>query len=1202
MESKPDGLSERRAAIVDALNKSIEIFSASYEETFDGTMTNGIRPFAEAVGLDRVVVYSVVDREGEKHFGQIYRWDKSEGGLMTLADELRILPNIPVIEHWIAVSSENKSVRIRESDYNEEEAAFLRVYGIKSILLKPIFTHGELWGAVAFQDHTNDRYFDEDCADLINSAARIFTNGIIRTEMSRKADEAFEALKRRGEMLAALNGAAVRFISQGEESFEANMNSGIKEIADVFNLDRFAIYRNSPMPDGMHVSQIYRWDREAGGTTKPTTGLDDTTYAQLAPRWEGLLASGEIINSPARLLPEAEMLKSFGVVSAFVMPLFINNIFWGFALLEDRHTERFFEEDSLEMMRSAAFLCANVVIRAEMEREIANANEFTSAVLSALPVGFTVFDENARMIECNDFILKSLGTTKKYYIEHFHEFSPEFQSDGTKSMDRAAELIDRALGGERLVFEWMHCTALGEPIPYEVTLERSKYNGKDVAMGYQYDLSNTKKMMKSINEQSELLKIRLEQQQLISEISRGFISSGNTETHIKDAIAKLGLFHKVSLVYIFGIDYGRKNTHLAYHWSSEGRKPRLIRSDLFAVINSTFPERLPDVSIVPVVSYDDIKVGSGELLRELSSMDVTALICAPLYVEGRLWGIMAVQQSHMPRKWTENEKRFVAMTASTIAGIIMRDIYTVKLKEALQKATEASKAKGEFLSNMSHEMRTPLNAIIGMTEIGKTSSDLARKNHALNRIQDASTHLLGIINDVLDMSKIEAGKLELSFIEFSIENILRRVINVVSFRVDEKRQKLAINIDSNVPKALIGDDQRLAQVLANLLGNAVKFTPENGSISLDARLEKEENGFCTIQISVSDTGIGLSAEQQAKLFRSFQQAESTTSRKYGGTGLGLAISKNIVEMMGGRIWVESEQGKGSKFTFTIKLKRGEDEKQKFGERSLDRSDIRVLAVDDSQVILDYLKEVLKKFGVSCDTAISGEDALALVEKDNNYHVYFIDLQMPEMDGIELTQKLKTWRSENSEVVIMTANEWTVDAEEAKEAGVDKFLSKPLFPPTIEEVINEYLGAKTQEAENENVEGVYAGRWILLAEDVEVNREIVTALLEPTLVKIDCVENGTQAVNMFAEAPEKYNLILMDIQMPEMDGYEATRRIRAMDIPSAKKIPIIAMTANVFREDIEKCLEAGMNSHIGKPLDFHDLMDKLRKYLVKGGEG
>ena len=1196
---KKQGSAERRIAILDALNKALEILSSYDEKTFDEVMTNGIRPIADAVGLDRVVFYALVDRDGRKHFGQIYRWDKSEGGLMFLAEELRVLPDIPVIENWISSALKGENVRTRESVYNDAETALLRVYGIKSILLIPIFTHGELWGGVAFQDHTNDRYFDEDCADLLHSAARIFSNAIIRAETARGAEKTFKALKRREEMAAALNRAAVKFLSLSEESFEDTMTAGVKEIADVFNLDRFSLWRNFIKPDCMHGEQIYRWDRKSGGTTVPTKGMKDVTYAQLAPRWEKLFASGGTINSPTRLLPEAAMLQSYGTVSLFVSPVFINNFFWGFAYFEDRHTERFFEEDSVDMMRLAGFLCANTFIHAEMKRKLAEAHEFTRATLDASPIGFTVFDENAHVIDCNDVILKTLGTTREYYLEHFLEFSPECQNGGVKSGEKIIEIVKRTLNGENPVLEWINRSASGELIPFELTLTRTKYNGKYVVMDYQYDLRNIKKMMESIHEQGELLKSRLEQQELISEISRGFISSGDTVTHVKEVIAKMGGYHKVSLIFIFGIDYQRGDTYLAYHWSADGAPPHLAEFDLFNFATSTFPERLPDRTTMAVVFRDDIAANENDAFHALLSVDVNAIICAPLYVEGRLWGIMSVEQCSAPRRWTENEKRFVGMTASIIAGVIMRDIYNTKLNEALHKATEASKAKGEFLSNMSHEIRTPLNAIIGMTEIGKNATSLDRKDYSLTRIEDASAHLLGIVNDVLDMSKIEANKLELSYVEFSLEKMLQRVVNVINFRVEEKQQKLTTNVGRNIPKTIIGDDQRLAQVITNLLGNAVKFTPEKGSINLDAYFEKEEDGVCTIRISVTDTGIGISGEQQEKLFQSFQQAESSTVRKYGGTGLGLAISKSIVEMMGGRIWIQSEPGKGATFAFTIKAKRGQDEKQEYEELSLTRTDVRVLVVDDDRVILEYFREVTKRFGVHCDTTANGEEALELVKRNGGYHIYFVDLQMPGMDGMQLVRKLKALSFENSVVVMITADEWTIDAEEAKKAGIDKSLSKPLFPSIIADIINECLGMDKMKMEQTqtDVAGQFAGRCMLLAEDVEINTEIVLALLESSKIQIDCAENGKVAVRKFSEAPEKYDIILMDVQMPEMDGYEATRRIRAMDIPKAKTIPIIAMTANVFREDIEKCLKAGMNDHTGKPLDFNEVKEKLRVYLM-----
>jgi CheY-like chemotaxis protein len=318
------------------------------------------------------------------------------------------------------------------------------------------------------------------------------------------------------------------------------------------------------------------------------------------------------------------------------------------------------------------------------------------------------------------------------------------------------------------------------------------------------------------------------------------------------------------------------------------------------------------------------------------------------------------------------------------------------------------------------------------------------------------------------MSKIEANKFELSPDEFNFEKMIQSAVNVIHFRIDEKRQQFMVRIDDAIPKTLVADDHRLAQVVTNILGNAVKFTPEQGSISLNARFLGEKDGLCAIEIAISDTGIGISHEQQKHLFNSFQQAEINTARRFGGTGLGLAISKNIVEMMGGPIGVQSEPGKGSVFTFTVQAKRSAQ-------------------VNDAA--------------------------------DN--------------------------------------------------------------PPRVEK----------------DITGLFAGRRVLLAEDMEINREIVLALLEPALLEIDCAENGAEAVRRFSEEPQKYDLIFMDVQMPEMDGYEATQRIRALNLPKAKTIPIIAMTANVFREDVEKCMEAGMNGHVGKPLNFDEVLEKLYAYLV-----
>jgi signal transduction histidine kinase/CheY-like chemotaxis protein len=522
----------------------------------------------------------------------------------------------------------------------------------------------------------------------------------------------------------------------------------------------------------------------------------------------------------------------------------------------------------------------------------------------------------------------------------------------------------------------------------------------------------------------------------------------------------------------------------------------------------------------------------------------------------------------------------------------------IRIDMARDKSDRESKHKSAFLANMSHEIRTPMNAIIGMTNIGKSAGNIERKDYCLNKIEDASNHLLGVINDILDMSKIEANKFELVNEEFNFEKMLQRVVNVVNFRVDEKHQKFTVHIDKNIPRFVIGDDQRMAQVITNLLGNAVKFTPENGSVTLDARLLGEEDGYDILQISVSDTGIGLTPEQQERVFISFEQAESSTTRKYGGTGLGLPISKNIVELMGGNIWLESEFDKGSTFTFNIRMKKSSRIYEGLLDTDVNLSNVRIMAVDDDRDILNYFNEIAEGFGVACcDTAASGEEALGLVVRHGEYNIYFVDWRMPVMDGIQLASELKKRASAKSVVIMITAAEWTSIEAQAKKAGVDKFLSKPLFPSAIMDAIKECISVDRRQMEtaHNDIKGIFEGRKILLAEDVEINREIVLALLEPTNAKIDCAENGLEAVRMFRQSPD-YDMVLMDVQMPVMDGYEATKQIRALDIPQAKTARIIAMTANVFRDDIERCHEVGMNNHIGKPLDFEAVVEKLLVYM------
>ena len=575
---------------------------------------------------------------------------------------------------------------------------------------------------------------------------------------------------------------------------------------------------------------------------------------------------------------------------------------------------------------------------------------------------------------------------------------------------------------------------------------------------------------------------------------------------------------------------------------------------------------------------------------------VTTLFIVPIHIRGEFWGFVDAI-SVEDRVFAEEEASLLEATGILlITGILERELHG-SLISAREDALAGTRAKSDFLSRMSHEIRTPMNAIIGMTHMGSTARDLERKDYCLDKISSASEHLLGVINDILDMSKIEADKFELSNTWFRFEKMLQNVTNVIIFRMEDKNQLFTVDIDPRIPALLEADDQRLAQVITNLLGNAVKFTPEQGRIKLSAWLEERAEDLCTIRMDVADSGIGIPEEARKRLFRSFEQAESGTSRKFGGTGLGLAISRRIVELMDGAIWVESEPGRGSTFSFTFKARGRRDEENRRVCQSW-KTRPKILAVDDDPAARQFFASIAERFNFHCDTAASGSEAQELVRGAGPYDVCFMDYQLPDTNGVLLAQKLFGRGATTPEIVLISGLDRGDIEAESRAAGISRFLSKPLFASSLIDYINEKMGpaGAVPERPEESEVSSFAGRRVLLAEDVEVNREIFSAMLEDSELEIEVAENGRIALDKFQADPERYDLILMDVQMPEMDGFEATQAIRSLDLPRAAGIPIVAMTANVFREDIEKCRACGMDDHIGKPIDYEEMMKKLRRYL------
>ena len=619
----------------------------------------------------------------------------------------------------------------------------------------------------------------------------------------------------------------------------------------------------------------------------------------------------------------------------------------------------------------------------------------------------------------------------------------------------------------------------------------------------------------------------------------------------------------------------------------------------------------------PTGTYHDFVEQVVAKYKTLESLDALDALISPENIRRNLQGENDIYKfeycsldentykiaSFIPLEWDGTKLVKVLLASMDVSQEKKAEIESHKaLKEAYRAAENASHAKTDFLSNMSHDIRTPMNAIVGLTAIaGANIENQDKVVECLGKITKASRHLLGLINEVLDMARIESGRMSLAEEDFSLPELVDNLLTLTKPAIDEHHHQLEVHVEHIEHEAVCGDSLRIQQVFVNLMSNAIKYTPDGGSITFS--IKEKPNGFSELgcyEFSIADNGIGMTPEFQKIMFEPFSRADDHRTTKVQGTGLGMAITRNIVNLMNGDIQVESAPNKGTKITVTVYLKLQEDEK----EQEKELFDLPVLVVDDDQTCCESTVETLREIGIAGEWVLTGKEAVercyARHETNSDYFAVILDWKMPEMDGIETARRIRECVGQDVTIIILTSFEFSEIEEEARAAGVDAFMAKPLFRSRLTATLRQFTSGKKEKDARNYLEDFaktdYTGKRLLLVEDNDLNREIATEILGMTGVTVETAENGKIAVEKVAAAPENwYRLVLMDIQMPVMNGYEATAAIRSLP-GSRGKVPIIAMTANAFAEDVQLAKNTGMNEHIAKPLDLNKLNDVLKQWL------